>query len=160
MTIKEGDMLPAADLLLAGKDGLGTVSTSSLTGKIAIFGLPGAFTGTCSTQHLPSFSKNVAAFREKGVERIICIAVNDPFVCQAWSDNTGAAEAGVEILSDASGALTKAMGLEFDAPQYGLFGRCQRFAAIVEDGKVTALNLEEKAGAFDLTSGEKLLARL
>lgn len=160
MTIKEGDMLPAADLLVAGKDGLETVSTGSLTGKIAIFGLPGAYTGTCSTQHLPSFSNNVAAFREKGIGRIICVTVNDPFVCQAWSDSTGAAEAGVEILADADGSLAKAMGLAFDAAQYGLYGRCQRFAAIVEDGKITTLNLEEKAGAFDLTSGEKLLARL
>ncbi len=158
-TIKEGDALPAATLLKATDSGVEPVETASLTGRVAIFGLPGAFTGTCTNQHLPSFMRNVDAFREKGVDRVICIAVNDPFVCAAWSDATGAAEAGVEILSDASGELTRALGLDFDLPAYGLVGRCKRFAMLVRDGKVEALNLEEKPGTCELTAGENLLAR-
>lgn len=158
-TIREGDTLPSATLLKATDAGVETVETASLTGRVALFGLPGAFTGTCTNAHLPSFMRNVGAFRDKGVERVICIAVNDPFVLQAWSDATGAAKAGVEILSDASGELTRAMGLDFDLPAYGLVGRCKRFAALLRDGKVEALNLEEKPGACELTAGENLLAR-
>ena len=158
-TIKEGDALPAATLLKATDTGVEPVETASLTGRVAIFGLPGAFTGTCTNQHLPSFMRNVAGFRDKGVGRVICIAVNDPFVLQAWSEATGAAEAGVEILSDASGELTRALGLDFDLPAYGLVGRCKRFAMLVRDGRVEALNLEEKPGTCELTAGENLLAR-
>lgn len=158
-TIKEGDALPAATLLKATDSGVEPVETASLAGRVAIFGLPGAFTGTCTNQHLPSFMRNVEAFRAKGVDRVICIAVNDPFVCAAWSDATGAAAAGVEILSDASGGLTRALGLDFDLPAYGLVGRCKRFAMLVRDGRVEALNLEEQPGACELTAGENLLAR-
>lgn len=158
-TIKEGDALPAATLLKATDSGVEPVETASLTGRVAIFGLPGAFTGTCTNQHLPSFMRNVDAFRAKGVDRVVCVAVNDPFVCAAWSDATGAAKAGVEILSDASGELTKALGLDFDMPAYGLMGRCKRFAMLVRDGTVEALNLEEQPGTCELTAGENLLAR-
>ena len=158
-TIKEGDALPAATLLKATDSGVEPVESASLTGRVALFGLPGAFTGTCTTQHLPSFMRNVGAFRDKGVDRVVCVAVNDPFVLKAWSDATGAAEAGVEILADASGDLTRALGLEFDVPAFGLFGRAKRFAMLVRDGKVEALNLEEKPGTCELTAGENLLAR-
>ena len=158
-TIKEGDALPAASLLKATDSGVETVETASLTGRVALFGLPGAFTGTCTNAHLPSFMRNVEAFRAKGVDRVICVAVNDPFVCAAWSEKTGAAAAGVEILSDASGALTKAMGLAFDLPGAGLFGRCKRFSALLRDGKIEALNLEENPGVCEVTAGENLLAR-
>lgn len=158
-TIKEGDALPKVELLKAGDSGVEKIDTASLTGRVAIFGLPGAFTGTCTNQHLPSFMRNVAGFREKGVDRVICITVNDPFVCQAWSDATGAADAGVEILADASGDLTRALGLDFDLADYGLIGRSKRFAMLVRDGRVEALNLEEAPGACELTAGENLLER-
>lgn len=158
-TIKEGDTLPQTTLLKAGDSGVDKIDTASLSGRVAIFGLPGAFTGTCTNQHLPSFMRNVEGFREKGVERVICITVNDPFVCKAWSDATGAADAGVEVLSDASGALTRAMGLNFDLADFGLIGRCKRFAMLVRDGKVEALNLEEAPGTCELTAGENLLKR-
>lgn len=158
-TIKEGDALPAATLLKATDSGVEKVETASLTGRVALFGVPGAFTGTCTNAHLPSFMRNVEAFAAKGVDRVVCVAVNDPFVLQAWSDATGAAKAGVEILSDADGALTKALGLNFDMPAYGMYGRTKRFAMLIRDGKIEALNLEEKPGACELTAGENLLAR-
>lgn len=158
-TIKEGDALPQATLLKATDSGVEELGTDSLTGRVALFGLPGAFTGTCTNQHLPSFMRNVAAFRDKGVDRVVCVTVNDPFVCKAWSDATGAAEAGVEILSDATGALTRAMGLDFDYPAAGLLGRCKRFSALLRDGRVEVLNLEASPGTCELTAGENLLAR-
>lgn len=158
-TIKEGDTLPEATFLRTKGDDLETVKTSDLTGKIALFGLPGAFTGTCTNAHLPSFMRNVEAFRAKGVNRVICVTVNDPFVCEAWSEKTGAGKAGVEILADADGSFAEAMGLKFDFPDAGLIGRSKRYAALVEDGKITVLNIEESPGSCDISAGERLLEK-
>lgn len=161
MTIKEGDRLPDATLLHFGEDGPGSVELSELTaGTVVLFGVPGAFTRTCTAAHVPSFVRTADAFRAKGVARIVCVAVNDPFVMAAWSESTGAAAAGIEMYGDADGALTRAMGLDFDAPPVGLHGRSKRFAMVVEDGVVRALDVEDSPGACTVSSGEALLEKV
>ncbi len=158
MTIAVGDTLPEADLLVF--DGApGSVSLGSLvTGRrVVIFGLPGAFTRTCDAAHVPSFIRTKDAFAAKGVDEIICISVNDPFVMAAWGQSTGATEAGIRMLADADGGLTRALGLDFDAPPVGLHGRCKRFALLAEDGVVKVLHLEENPGVCETSGGEAML---
>jgi peroxiredoxin len=158
MTIAVGDTLPEANLLVFDGEP-GTVLLSSLvTGrKVVIFGLPGAFTRTCDASHVPSFIRTKDDFAAKGVDEIICISVNDPFVMAAWSKSSGAGDAGIRMLADADGGLTKAMGLDFDAPPVGLHGRSKRFAMLVENGVVKVLHLEENPGVCDMSGGEAML---
>ncbi len=162
MTISVGDTLPNASLSTMGANGQEFVELHSLTKgrKVVLFGLPGAFTGTCDAAHLPSFMRNAEAFKAKGVEEIICIAANDPFVMQRWDQSSGAGDAGVTMLADAQSDLTQALGLAFDVPPLGFFNRCQRFALLAEDGVVKELNLEEQAGVCSLTTGEELLEKI
>lgn len=159
MTISVGDKLPDAKLTTMGAEGPEQISLSERVAgrKIVIFALPGAFTGTCSTAHVPSFIRTRDQFAAKGVDEIMCISVNDPFVMQAWGDNTGATDAGIAMLGDSDGAFTKAMGRDFDAPPAGLFGRSTRYAMLVEDGTVTVLQADENPGVCDLSGGEALL---
>jgi peroxiredoxin len=158
MTIAVGDTLPEANLLVFDGEP-GTVLLSSLvTGrKVVIFGLPGAFTRTCDSSHVPSFIRTKDDFAAKGVDEIICISVNDPFVMAAWSKSSGAGDAGIRMLADADGGLTKAMGLDFHAPPVGLHGRSKRFAMLVENGVVKVLHLEENPGVCDMSGGEAML---
>jgi peroxiredoxin len=160
--ISTGDRLPEATLTRVGEKGPEAVTTGDLTRgkKLVLFGLPGAFTRTCSAAHLPSFIRTAPAFRAKGVDHIVCMSVNDPFVMKAWDNAQGASPAGVELLADPAAELTKALGLEFTAPPAGFFDRCKRFSAYVEDGVVKALNFETAAGACDLTAGETLLEQI
>ena len=162
MPIQTGDTLPDATLLELTADGPGPVDLGALTKgrKIAMFGLPGAYTGTCTTAHVPSFIRTKDELKEKGIEDIICLAVNDPFVMGAGGRSTGGSDAGIRFLGDADGALTKAMGLDFSAPPAGFYGRSQRYAMVVEDGKVTVLNIEDSPGTAEKSSGEALLAAL
>lgn len=162
MTISIGETLPEASFLIMDENGPEAVDLAPrLAGrKVVIFGLPGAFTGTCSNAHLPSFMRTKAEFDAKGVDEVICVAVNDPFVMTAWGESTGATAAGISMLADADGSFTSALGLSFDAPPAGFFGRAQRFALLAEDGVVTRLQLEAKPGVFEATSGEALLAAL
>ncbi len=159
MTISKGDTLPEATMLQMGENGPEEVSLGQkLSGrKVVLFGLPGAYTGTCTTAHVPSFIRNKAAFDAKGVDEIICVAVNDPFVMHAWSDSTGAGEAGLTFLADADAGFTKAIGMTFTAPPAGLFDRSKRFTALIEDGVVSILNVEESPGVCELSAGEALL---
>ncbi len=160
MTISTGDRLPAAELLEKTDDGIAPVSTESLTAgrKVVIFGLPGAFTGVCSTQHLPSFIRVAEDLRGKGVDDIACVAVNDPHVMKAWGEGAGAQAAGVRMLADAASELTKALGLAFTNPKAGMFDRSKRYAMLVDDGVVSVLNLEESPGQCDISGGETMLA--
>ncbi|WP_104017493.1 peroxiredoxin [Roseovarius nitratireducens] len=162
MTISTGDKLPDADLLKLGEGGPETVSLSALTKgrKVVIFAVPGAYTPTCSSAHVPSFIRTKDGFDAKGVDEIICVSVNDPFVMQAWGDATGAAKAGITMLGDPQGAFTKAIGMDFDAPPAGLIGRSKRYAMAVEDGRVTVLHVEESPGTCEATAGESLLAAM
>jgi len=161
MGISEGQRLPDAKLVTMGADGPETVDLAArIKGrKVVLFALPGAFTGPCSTVHMPSFVRTAAAFRGKGVEEIICIAVNDPFVLKAWGEATGATKAGIVLLGDADGGFTKALGMDFTAPHLGLVGRSNRYAAVLDDGVVVKLHVD-KPGECDISTGESLLADL
>jgi glutaredoxin/glutathione-dependent peroxiredoxin len=158
MTISVGARLPEASLLRIGADGPEAVSLNArLAGrKVIVFALPGAFTGTCSTSHVPSFIRTADAFRAKGVDEIICISVNDPFVLKVWGDTTGATAAGITFLGDADGSLTKALGMEFTAPQIGLIGRSNRYALVIDDGVITTANIDAP-GVCNISTGEGLL---
>ncbi|WP_420585758.1 peroxiredoxin [Ruegeria sp.] len=157
--ISTGDLLPDATLTQLGANGPEEVRISEKTKgrKVVIFAVPGAYTPTCHSAHVPSFIRTKDQFSAKGVDEIICVSVNDPFVMKAWGEATGAADAGLTMLGDASAEFTKAIGMEFDAPPAGLFARSKRYAMLVEDGKVTALNLEESPGACEISAGEGLL---
>jgi glutaredoxin/glutathione-dependent peroxiredoxin len=160
--ISAGDRLPDATLNHIGDDGPGQVSlTERMKGrKIVLFGLPGAYTGTCTSAHVPSFIRTRAAFEAKGVDEIICVSVNDPFVMKAWGESTGAAKAGITMLGDPDGGLARALGLEFSVPAIGLLGRMKRFALLAEDGVVTVVHVEENAGVCEVSGGEALLAAI
>ncbi|WCR10280.1 peroxiredoxin [Paracoccus stylophorae] len=161
MRIQAGDTFPDGKLLRAGDSGPETVDAAELhKGRVAIFGLPGAFTGTCTNAHMPSFVRTADQFRQKGVDRIVCLTVNDPFVCAAWAQATGASEAGIEVLADADGSITKALGLDFDAPPAGLYGRCKRFAALLRDGRVEVMDVEDSPGTCSVSAGEALLEKV
>lgn len=156
-----GGRMPDASLVTMGADGPETVSLAErLAGRrVVVFALPGAFTGPCSTSHIPSFIRTADAFRAAGIDEIICISVNDPFVLKAWGESTGATAAGITLMGDADGSMTKGLGLDFTAPPIGLYGRSNRYAAVVEDGVVTHLNLDAP-GACDISRGEALLEAL
>lgn len=162
MTIKPGDRLPDATLMTLGDAGPAPVELGpKLAGrKVVIFGLPGAFTGTCSTAHVPSFIRTHDQFMDKGVDEIICVSVNDPWVMEAWSKDTGAGTAGLTMLADADAGFTKAIGMAFSAPAVGFVDRSIRYAMIADDGVVTALNVEEARGVCERTAGETLLEQV
>ena len=159
MAISEGARLPEATLVRMGAEGPESVELSSLTKgrRVALFAVPGAFTPTCSQSHMPSFIRNMDALKNKGVDEVICVSVNDPFVLKAWGEETGGAEAGIAILGDPDSAFTRAVGMEFDAPPAGLIGRSKRYAMLIEDGTVKVLHLEESPGACDVSGGEAMV---
>lgn len=160
MTIKVGDKIPSVTLMKMGPDGPQPVSTDAIfAGKtVAFFGVPGAFTPTCSAKHVPGFIEKADALKAKGVDSIVCTSVNDVFVMGAWAkeQNTGSK---VEMVADGDAAFTKAAGLELDLTGKGLGLRNERFSMIVEDGVVKALNIDP-AGAFEKTSADALLEQL
>ncbi|TVP71775.1 MAG: peroxiredoxin [Rhodobacteraceae bacterium] len=162
MTIKTGDKLPDASFSRMGAEGPEQVELASLTKgrKVVIFAVPGAFTPTCHSAHVPSFIRSKDAIMAKGVDEIICVSVNDPFVMKAWGEATGAGEAGLTLLADGAGAYTKTIGMDFDAPPVGLIGRSKRYAMLVEDGVVSVLNVEESPGTCEVSAGEALLAAM
>ena len=160
MTIKPGDAIPEAKLMQATGQGPQEVSTRELfAGRtVVLFGVPGAFTPTCSAKHLPGFVSQAAALKAKGADAIACIAVNDVFVMGAWGKDQGVGE-DVMMLADGSGAFTKALGLEFDLSARGLGIRSQRFVLVAKDGKVSHVAVEAP-GAFEVSSAEAALAAL
>ncbi|MEM6373230.1 MAG: peroxiredoxin [Pseudomonadota bacterium] len=162
MAISQGDTLPDASLVFMGADGPETIALSEKTKgrKVVIFALPGAYTGVCSTAHVPSFVRTKDQFAEKGVDEIICISVNDPFVLGAWGESTGATDAGIAMLGDADASFTKAMGRDFTAPPAGLINRSKRYAMVVDDGTITLLQEDENPGICDVSAGEGLLASM
>jgi peroxiredoxin len=159
MAIEVGERLPEATFLEKGIEGIVAVPAGeAFAGKVVIFGLPGAFTGMCSTQHVPSFIRVADRLRAKGVDAIVCVAVNDPFVMAAWSEATGAGAAGIRMLADADGSFARALGLEFSNPERGLIGRSRRYALMAEDGVVRVMNLETSRTDCELSGGETMLA--
>ncbi len=160
MIIKVGDRIPSVSLNVMGADGPETIGTDDIfKGKlVALFGLPGAFTPTCSARHLPGFVEASDALKAKGVDAIVCLSVNDAFVMDAWGkdQNVGGK---VEMVADGSANFTKAAGLELDLTEKGLGLRSQRFSMVVDDGVVKSLNIDEP-GKLETTGAEKLLERL
>ena len=157
MAIKEGEKIPDVTL----KDtSMKDVTTQQLFAgkKVVMFAVPGAFTPTCSNQHLPGFIEQADAIRAKGVDDIICVSVNDSFVMDSWGKDRGA-DGKVTMIADGNATLAKALGLEMDGSGIGFGTRSQRYAAIVEDGVVTKLALE-KPMAFEVSSAEAILAAL
>ncbi len=165
--IKVGDRLPSLTLqeyqdvaengCSVGPD---AVKTDELTrGKrVVIFGLPGAFTPSCSAQHVPSYLGNVDKLKSKGVDEMVCVSVNDAFVMGAWARDQGA-KGKVRMLADGSAEFTKALGLEFDLTARGMGVRSQRYSMLVEDGVVKALNVEAP-GKYEVSDAETMLKQL
>ncbi len=162
MTISVGDTLPEARLLRMGAEGAEGVSLSSLVmgRKVVIFGLPGAFTSTCSTAHVPSFMRVREKLLNKGVEEVICVSVNDAQVMKAWSDATGAGEAGITFLGDPGSEFTKAIDMAFTAAAAGFYDRSKRYALCAENGVVTVLHHGEETSACEISGGEAMLDAL
>jgi len=147
MTISVGEKLPDATFKTMTADGAKDLTTADIFAgkKVVLFGVPGAFTPTCSNNHLPGYLENHDAILAKGVDTIAVLAVNDHYVMGAWARFTGG-EGKILFLADGNGTFTKATGLEGDLSGAGLGFRSKRFAMIVDDGKVTAVNVESKPG--------------
>ena len=160
MAIGVGDSVPQVTLAVMGESGPEQVSTNDLFKgkKVVAFALPGAFTPTCSVKHLPGFVANAGAIRGKGVDSILCLSVNDVFVMDAWGKDQSVGDS-VAMVADGSGALANALGLELDLTERGLGVRSQRYSMIVDDGVVSALNVDE-GGAFEVSGAENILEQL
>jgi peroxiredoxin len=160
MTIKAGDRIPEGKLKVMGGDGPQNVDAAELLGKgrVVLFSVPGAFTPTCSAKHLPGFIEKAGDLRTRGVQKIVCLAVNDVFVMGAWGKSAGAGDA-VVMAADGNGDYTRALGLELDARGFGMGMRGQRFALVIENGVVRQVHVEA-AGEFKVSSAEHILASL
>ena len=159
MAIKIDEAMPAGTFTRMTESGPAPVTTAELFGgkRVALFAVPGAFTPTCSKQHLPGFVANADALKAKGIDTIACLAVNDAFVMGAWGEDQKVGEA-VMMLADGNGEYTKALGLELDLSEHGLGLRSARYSMIVDDGRVTALNIDE-GGALDISDADTLLSQ-
>jgi peroxiredoxin len=160
MTIKVGDKLPQAEFVTMTADGQQKLSTDAIFSgrKVVLFAVPGAFTPTCSMNHLPGFVQNVAAIKAKGVDTVACVAVNDVFVMDAWGKASGA-NGNIMMLADGNGDFARALGLEFDLTQAGLGKRSKRYSMIVDNGVVKALNVEDKPGV-NVSGADTVLTQL
>lgn len=158
MSIQSGERIPEAVLQYI-HDGVQKVDTITLFdgNKTVLFSVPGAFTPTCSERHLPGFVEHYDEFRRRGIN-VACMAVNDPFVMEAWGESQHVPE-GLRMLSDGNGEFTRALGLEMDASAYGMGSRSKRFALYIEDGVVKQAFVEA-AGEFRVSSAENVLASL
>ncbi len=157
MTIQVGEKIP--DVTLKTTDMKDVTTAELFSGKkVVLFALPGAFSPTCSAKHLPSFVQNADAIKAKGVDDVICLSVNDAFVMAAWAKDQGS-KGKVTLIADGSGDLTKALGLDFDASNFGMGVRSQRYAAVIDDGVVTHLAVEAPM-KFEVSSAEAILATL
>lgn len=157
--IKVGDKIPSVKLKHMTKEGIKDITTDELfKGKVALFGLPGAFTPTCSAKHLPGFVQQSDAIRGKGVDRIVCLSVNDAFVMDAWGKNQNVGDK-VMMVADGNADFAKAVGLEMDGSGYGMGTRIRRFSMVVDNGTVKQLNVE-KPGAFEVSNAETILKQI
>jgi peroxiredoxin len=161
MTIKVGDTIPSMKLMTMTPEGPKEVSTDEIFKgkKVVMFAVPGAFTPTCSAKHMPGFVQNLAALKAKGVDTVICTAVNDVFVLGAWAKDQGVGDGSIKMLADGSGAFAKSLGLELDLVGRGLGVRSQRYALVAVDGKVSHLAVEAPGG-FDVSRAEAILGVL
>ncbi|HET6602770.1 MAG TPA: peroxiredoxin [Xanthomonadaceae bacterium] len=155
MSIQVGDRIPEATLSVL-RDGVEPITTAEIFDgrKVVLFGVPGAFTPTCSAKHLPGYVENFQRFRELGID-VACMAVNDAFVMGAWARQQDVPE-GITMLSDGNAALTRALGLEMDATSFGMGLRSRRFALYADDCVVRRLHVEAP-GEFRVSSAEAML---
>jgi len=160
MPIQTGDAIPSVKIMQATAEGPKEVDTAALlgTGTAVLFGVPGAFTPTCSARHMPGYVEQAAALRAKGVGTVACVAVNDAFVMNAWGKDQGVTDE-VVLLADGAAAFTKALGLDVDLSARGMGVRSQRFALIAKDGKVTHIGVEQP-GSFEVSGADAVMARL
>jgi len=160
MSIESGQPMPAGTFGVMTESGPGAISTDELFSgkKVVLVSVPGAFTPTCSMNHLPGFVEHAAGFSGKGVDTIACMAVNDVFVMDAWGKDRGVDDK-VVMLADGNGDYAKALGLEMDATGFGMGMRGQRFAIVVDDGVATHVAVE-KPGEFEVSKAEAILAAL
>lgn len=158
--IQAGETIPGGKLVLATPDGPKDSTVAEVFGgrTVVLFAVPGAFTPTCSARHLPGYLENADALAEKGVDAVACMAVNDPFVLAAWARDQGV-EGRVQMISDGNGTLTKALGVDQDMTARGFGLRSKRFAAVVKDGVVQSIHVEEP-GMFEVSKAESILALL
>ena len=159
MTISVGDTIPDVTLAKAGAEGPEQVQSSDYFAgkKVALFSVPGAYTPTCSARHLPGFVEKADELKAKGIDEIACTAVNDAFVLSAWKDDNDAGD--ITMLADGNGDFAKALGLTMDGSGFGMGQRGQRFSMVVDDGKVTQLNVEQP-GDFNVSSADHMLGQL
>lgn len=159
MAVQVGDSIPEVTMKIMGEKGPQDISTTDIFSgkKVVLFAVPGAYTPTCSAAHLPGFVANADKIKAKGVDSIVCLSVNDAFVMDAWGKGQNAEE--LLMVGDGNGDFTKAMGLEMDGSGFGLGTRSVRYSLIAEDGKITALNLEQ-GGAFEVSSAEAIMEAL
>lgn len=160
MSIAVGQNVPSVPLFTIGENGPEKFDFAEYCAgaKVVLFSVPGAYTPTCSAKHLPGFVERSDAVKAKGIDKVACIAVNDPFVMKAWGQDNQAAGK-VDMLSDGNAELAKAMGLEMDASAAGLGLRSKRYAMVIENGVVTSLHIDAP-GVFEETSVEAVLERL
>jgi len=162
MTIEVGDRLPEVTVTRMSEAGPEQVALGEVVKgrKVVIFAVPGAYTPTCHSAHVPSFIRVIDGLTAKGVDEVICVSVNDPFVMGAWGEATGASAAGITMLADAECAFTEALGMRFDAPPAGLVARSKRYALAAENGVVTHLHMEQSPGTCEISGGEAMLGAL
>jgi len=161
MTIGVGDSIPDATLSIMTENGPAPITTGEIFAgkKVVVFAVPGAFTPTCSNQHLPGFIQHADEIKAKGVDDIICLAVNDAFVMDAWGKQKSATDK-IRMVGDGNGELTKAMGLDFDGSGFGMGARSMRYSMVVEDGQVKSFNQDANPGEAKASSAEAILAQL
>jgi peroxiredoxin len=162
MKISIGNKIPDARLIMSGSNGSEQVFLSNFTKdkKTILIGMPGAFTPTCSNDHLPGLIRNVNNFLEMGINEILCLVSNDIHVINEWGRQTGAFNAGIKILGDPNSEFIKKSGLEFSAPDVGLLNRMQRVFLYIDNQIIKHIQLEEKRGSCNLTSGDNIFSIL
>ena len=156
MAVQVGDSIPDVTLKIMGENGPEDISTADVFSgkKVVMFAVPGAFTPTCSNAHLPGFVANADKIKEKGVDTIVCISVNDAFVMDAWGKAGNAEE--IMMVGDGNCELANALGVTMDGSGFGLGARSMRYSLVAEDGKITTLNLEQ-GGAYEVSSADAIL---
>ena len=161
MSISVGDTFPSVTLKRLGEAGMEDFNLADHIAdkKVVIFAVPGAFTPTCAQKHLPGYIAAAGNIKAKGIDEILCLSVNDPFVMKQWGESAGA-QGKVTMVPDGNGDLAKALGLEMDGSGFGLGTRLKRFSMIVDQGKIIELQVEENPGEVELSGADMCLAKL
>lgn len=160
MAIEKGARIPSVTFMHMSAEGPKSIESGELFGgkRVALFGVPGAFTPVCSAAHLPGFVEHAERLKAKGIDSIVCVSVNDPFVMDAWGKANEAGDK-VTMLADPRGEFARAVGLSVDLGDFGLGERAQRFSMIVEDGTVAELNVEDSVLEHGVSSAEAMLGQ-